>query len=128
MAAREQPRVRFRHEALVEMYRLEEIPPGTTPPVPVKMGWPTSGPLNDALGAALRPCELRSWEEDDDRDGKADSLRFHLKVPLDEAAGERLHSLTFMVGVSALFSEEATLALNGTATVAGTGSAPTTFT
>ena len=124
VAAREQPLVRFRHEALVEMYRLEEIPPGTTPPVPVKMGWSTSGPLNDALGSALRPCELRSWEEDDDRDGKADSLRFHLKVPLDEAAGERLHSLTFMVGVSALFSEETTLALNGTATVAHSSALP----
>ena len=73
---------------------------------------------------ALRPCELRSWEEDDDRDGKADSLRFHLKVPLDEAAGERLHSLTFMVGVSALFSEETTLALNGTATVAHSSALP----
>ena len=127
VAAREQPLVRFRHEALVEMYRLDPPPLNAsagTPPVPVKMGWSTSGPLNDALGAALRPCELRSWEEDDDRDGKADSLRFHLKVPLDEAAGERLHSLTFMVGVSALFSEETTLALNGTATVAHSSALP----
>ena len=127
VAAREQPLVRFRHEALVEMYRLDPPPLSAsagTPPVPVKMGWSTSGPLNDALGAALRPCELRSWEEDDDRDGKADSLRFHLKVPLDEAAGERLHSLTFMVGVSALFSEETTLALNGTATVAHSSALP----
>ena len=127
VAAREQPLVRFRHEALVEMYRLDPPPLNAsagTPPVPVKMGWSTSGPLNDALGAAMRPCELRSWEEDDDRDGKADSLRFHLKVPLDEAAGERLHSLTFMVGVSALFSEETTLALNGTATVAHSSALP----
>ena len=124
VAAREQPLVRFRHEALVEMYRLEPSPVTGEQPVPVKMGWSTSGPLNDALGAAMRPCELRSWEEDDDRDGKADSLRFHLKVPLDEAAGERLHSLTFMVGVSALFSEETTLALNGTATVAHSSALP----
>jgi hypothetical protein len=124
VAAREQPLVRFRHEALVEMYRLEPSPVTGEQPVPVKMGWSTSGPLNDALGSALRPCELRSWEEDDDRDGKADSLRFHLKVPLDEAAGERLHSLTFMVGVSALFSEETTLALNGTAVVAHSSALP----
>ena len=124
VAAREQPLVRFRHEALVEAYRLEPSPVTGEQPVPVKMGWSTSGPLNDALGSALRPCELRSWEEDDDRDGKADSLRFHLKVPLDEAAGERLHSLTFMVGVSALFSEETTLALNGTATVAHSSALP----
>ena len=53
VAAREQPLVRFRHEALVEMYRLDPPPLNAsagTPPVPVKMGWSTSGPLNDALG------------------------------------------------------------------------------
>ena len=100
---REQPNVRFRHEALVEAYLAD----GTA------LGWSTSAQLNTALGSRLRPCQLRAWAEDDERDGKPDALQFVLRVPLDAAAGERLHGLTLLVGVEASYQSASSLHLNG---------------
>jgi hypothetical protein len=100
---REQPNVRFRHEALVEAYLAD----GTA------LGWSTSDKLNTALGARMRPCQLRAWAEDDERDGKPEALQFVLRLPLDEAAGERLHGLTLLLGVEAAYAAASGLRLNG---------------
>ena len=106
---REQPGVRFRHEVLVEAY----LANGTA------IGWSTSDQLNTALGARLRPCQLRAWPEDTDRDGKPEALQFSLKVPLDADGGERLHGLTVLVGVEAVYASGrfADLRLNGSVLV-----------
>jgi len=106
---REQPGVRFRHEVLVEAYLAD----GTA------IGWSTSDQLNTALGARLRPCQLRAWPEDTDRDGKPEALQFSLKVPLDADGGERLHGLTVLVGVEAVYASDrfADLRLNGSVLV-----------
>ena len=106
---RVQPGVQFRHEVLVEAYLAD----GSA------MGWSTSDQLNTALGARLRPCQLRAWPEDTDRDGKPEALQFLLTVPLDAAGGERLHGLTVLVGVEAVYSSAhfADLRLNGSVVV-----------
>ena len=106
---REQPGVRFRHEVLVEAYLAD----GTA------IGWSTSDQLNTALGERLRPCQLRAWPEDTDRDGKPEALQFSLKVPLDADGGERLHGLTVLVGVEAVYASNrfADLRLNGSVLV-----------
>ena len=106
---REQPGVRFRHEVLVEAYLAD----GTA------IGWSTSDQLNTALGSRLRPCQLRAWPEDTDRDGKPEALQFSLKVPLDADGGERLHGLTVLVGVEAVYASDrfADLRLNGSVLV-----------
>ena len=90
---RERPLVRFRGEALVEAY--------VGPSVTDRIGWSSSGELNAALGSKLRPCQLRAWTEDDDRDDKPELLQFALSIPVDLLAGERVHSVSLMVGVEA---------------------------
>ena len=107
---REQPGVRFRHEVLVEGHLID----GTA------IGWSTSDQLNTALGERLRPCQLRAWPEDTDRDGKPEALQFSLKVPLDADGGERLHGLTVLLGLEAVYASDrfADLRLNGSVLVA----------
>lgn len=107
---REQPGVRFRHEVLVEGH----LHDGTA------IGWSTSDQLNTALGERLRPCQLRAWPEDTDRDGKPEALQFSLKVPLDADGGERLHGLTVLLGLEAVYASDrfADLRLNGSVLVA----------
>ena len=107
---REQPGVRFRHEVLVEGH-LED---GTA------IGWSTSDQLNTALGERLRPCQLRAWPEDTNRDGKPEALQFSLKVPLDAGGGERLRGLTVLLGLEAVYASDrfADLRLNGSVLVA----------
>ena len=100
---REQPSVYFRHEAMVEAYLAD----GTA------LGWSTSDQFNTALGSRLRPCQLRAWPEDNDRDGKPESLEFLLTVPLDADGGERLHGLTVLLGAGAAYNSASTLQLNG---------------
>jgi len=103
---REQPLVGFRYEALVEAYgksATEEL---------VAWSWSTSIELNDALGTALRPCELQAWEEDDERDGYPDRLQFVLRMPLDAAAGERLLSMSVVLGLDVAFTRHFELHMN----------------
>lgn len=107
-AAREQPLVASRYEVLVQAYassaaqNLEVVP----------LLWSTSQQLNDAIGSSLRPCSLRSWTEDDERDGYPDRLQYALTIPLDADAGERLHSVSVLVGVGVRFDREFSLRLN----------------
>lgn len=103
---REQPLVRFRYEALVEAA-------GTSPASAiVPIVWSTDEALNDAAGPDLRACELSAWEEDDERDGRPDRLQFVVRVPLDDKAGEQLHSFSAVFGVELLFQREFRLRLN----------------
>lgn len=104
--AREQPLIRSRYEVLVEAYASA---PGQEV---VPLLWSSSQPLNDAIGSHLRPVKLRSWYEDDERDGKPDRLQYVLTVPLDAAAGERLHSISVLLGVDVNFAREFNLRLN----------------
>ena len=105
---REQPLARFRYEALVEADG-----EATNEPF-LHLAWSTSEALNDALGTSLRPCELRQWEEDDERDGLPDRLNFVVRMPLDEAAGEQIKSISVVLGVGVLFQHEFQLQLNST--------------
>ena len=66
---RERPLVLFSHEVLVEGYGAG---------VESRFGWSTSFELNDALAHRLRPCELRAWSDDTDRDGVPEELHFAL--------------------------------------------------
>ena len=101
---REQPAVRFRQEALLEAYTTR-----TSLPL-VKLGWSTSSEINSAFGDELRPSELRTWTEDDDRDGRVETLAFQLRVPL--AAGERMHSISLMLGFDVIFDRATSLRMN----------------
>jgi len=107
--AREQPRVRFQHEALVEGH----IGAGANAS---SFAWSTSVPLNVALGLRFRSCELRSWSDDDNNDGRPDALHFALHVPLDAAASEQVYSISLMVGLSYVADDNkhAKLEMNGT--------------
>ena len=104
MVGREQPAVRFRQEALVEAYTT------TASSQLVALGWSSSSEINSALGARLRPSELRAWTEDDARDGRVETLAFQLRVPL--AAGERMHSVSLMVGLDVIFDRATSLRMN----------------
>jgi hypothetical protein len=103
---REQPMVRFRYEALVEAHGTASG--GSS----LKKAWSTSQELNDALGASLRPCSLRAWEEDDERDGLADRLKFVVSMPVDLENDERIHAFSVTLGVDASFATEFQLRLN----------------
>lgn len=105
VSAMEQPSVRFTHEALVEAYASSASMPL------ISMGWSTSSELNAALGSKFRPSELRAWTQDDNRDGRIEALQIVLRVPL--ASGERMHSVSLMVGVNASYSSATKLLLNG---------------
>lgn len=103
---REQPLTRFRNEVLVQAY-------GTSNTDPIaSWAWSTSTPINDMLGSSLRPMELYAWDEDDERDGRVDRLRFDLSVPLDRDNDERLLSIAVLVGVEVVFRNEFELMLN----------------
>ena len=103
---RSQPRTIFRYEAVVEAYGVSSSTAITS------WGWSTSSTLNDRLGTSLRPMLLSHWEEDDERDGKADRLQFVLRVPLDPDAGERLLSISVILGVKVAFEGEFDLLLD----------------
>lgn len=107
--AREQPLVRSRYEVLVEAYASNAVT--GTPVVPLL--WSTSAQLNDALGVSLRPMQLRSWYEDDERNGRPERMQFVLNIPVDADAGERLHSVSVVLGVDVAFDKEFRLRLNG---------------
>ena len=103
---REQPAARFRYEVLVEAH-------ASAPSAPfVPLSWSTSQAVNDALGSALRPCTLKAWEEDDERDGLADKLNFVVRMPIDADAGERVHAASVIVGVDVHFHQEFQLRMN----------------
>lgn len=104
---REQPLVNFRHEVLVEAVTK------TAASEAQPLAWSTSSEVNAALGATLRPCELRAWSQDDERDGLPDKLEFLLRVPLDLAAGERLLSISVMLGVGVEFATKFRMSLDG---------------
>lgn len=104
---REQPRVAARYEVLVEAFASSP----TSEAVPLL--WSTSQMLNDAIGERLRPCQLRSWAEDDERDGRPDRLQYVITLPVDVDAGERLHSVSVVLGVDVQFEREFSLRLNG---------------
>jgi hypothetical protein len=105
--AREQPQVRSRYEVYVEAH-------ATTPTSAiVPLLWSTSQPLNDAIGESLRPMQLRSWVEDDERDGQPDRLQYALTIPLDAASGERLHAVSVVLGIDMKFETEFSMRLNG---------------
>jgi len=104
---REQPDVLFRYEVLFEA-QLSKLPSAEIVP----LAWSTSQPLNDALRERLRPCQLRTYYEDDERDGKPDRLQLELTMPLDPDAGERLLSASLLVGVGVSFEREFRLELN----------------
>lgn len=104
--AREQPFVRFRHEALVEAYA------SSTSPSLIPLGWSSSALLNSALGSTLRPSELRAWTEDDDRNGRVESLVFSLRVPL--GSDERIHSVSLMLGLEVILDQATSLRMNST--------------
>lgn len=106
LLVREQPLTRFRYEALVHAHGTSDVTSVAA------WGWSTSMALNDALGTALRPMELSYWEEDDERDGRPDRLQFVLRVPLDRAAGERLLSVSVLLGVDVAFERDFDLRLN----------------
>ena len=98
---RERPLVRFSHEVLVEGYGAG---------VESRFGWSTSFELNDALAHRLRPCELRAWSDDADRDGVPEELHFALSVPLvPEGGGDPLplHALSVVVGLVAHYGDDA---------------------
>ena len=103
---REQPRVRFRYEMLVEAHASTFSEPV------VPLSWSTSQSLNDALGGSVRPCTLRAWDEDDELDGFPDRLEFAVTMPLDAAAGERLLSASVLVGIDVTFARDFQLRLN----------------
>jgi len=103
---REQPSTKFRYEALVEAYGVSNSDSVAS------WAWSTSTTLNDRLGTRLRPMELSSWEEDDERDGRPERLRIVLRVPLDNDGGERLHSISVLLGVDVAFHHEFDLRLN----------------
>lgn len=105
---REQPLVRSRYEVLVEAHSASALQGREVVP----LLWSSSQLLNDAIGDNLRPCELRSWYEDDDRDGYPDRLQYKLTMPIDSAAGERLHAISVVLGLEVLFSNEFSLRLN----------------
>ncbi|KAL1515660.1 hypothetical protein AB1Y20_002278 [Prymnesium parvum] len=100
----EQPAVRFRHEALVEAHATSATSTLVT------LGWSSSSVLNAALGTSLRPSELRAWSEDDDRDGRAETLVFVLRMPLGE--DERVHSVSLMLGLDVLYDRATSLRTN----------------
>eukprot|EP00316_Scyphosphaera_apsteinii_P005893 CAMPEP_0119328330 /NCGR_PEP_ID=MMETSP1333-20130426/73051_1 /TAXON_ID=418940 /ORGANISM="Scyphosphaera apsteinii, Strain RCC1455" /LENGTH=275 /DNA_ID=CAMNT_0007337145 /DNA_START=217 /DNA_END=1044 /DNA_ORIENTATION=- len=106
---REQPRVRFRHEALVDGFGADAS---------LHFAWSTSAPLNAALGRQFWPCELRAWSHDHNLDGRAELLQFLLRVPASRANGN-IHAISLLVGLEvwADNSAHATLLLNGTAYV-----------
>ena len=100
-SVRERPLVRFSHEVLVEGYGVG---------VESRFGWSTSFELNDALAHRLRPCELRAWSDDADRDGVPEELHFALSVPLvPEGGGDPLplHALSVVVGLVAHYGDDA---------------------
>lgn len=97
---REQPLIIPRYEVLVEAHASS---PGA-PVVPLL--WSSSTPLNDAIGASLRPSQLRSWVEDDQQDGVPDRLHYVLTMPIDANAGERLHSVSVLIGAGVRFETE----------------------
>lgn len=103
---REQPRVRFRYELLMEAHA------STSTEAIVPIGWSTSQSINDALGAAQRPCTLRAWEEDDELDGYPDRLQFVVAMPIDANAGERVLSASVLLGLDVAFSRDFQLRLN----------------
>jgi len=118
----ERPRVRFRHEALVEGYLVSG---GTGQ----SFAWSTSTTLNAAAGSLFRSCELRAWSEDDDRDGRPEMLQFALQVPLDTSVGERLYSISVLFGVEFVADDDkhAKLELNGTLHANYASAAPGSF-
>lgn len=103
---REQPLVHSRYEVLVEAFA------STADGSIVPLLWSTSQTLNDAMGEHLRPCQLRSWVEDDERDGYADRLQHVLTMPVDVENGERLHSISVILGVDVRFEREFRLRMN----------------
>lgn len=105
--SREQPIVHPRYEILVEAYASS---PADTEIVPFV--WSTSQLLNDAVGSHLRPCQLRSWVEDDERDGFPDRLQYVLTVPVDVDSGERLQSISVIAGVDVRFDREFRMRMN----------------
>lgn len=106
--AREQPLVRSRSEVYVEAYA--SASPRGREVVPLL--WSTSEPLNDAIGASLRPCEFRTWYEDDELDGYPDRLEYVVTMPVDADAGERVHSVSVIVGLDVRFESEFRLRFN----------------
>lgn len=116
---RERPLVRFTHEVLVEGF-------GATSSE--RFGWSTSGDLNAALGDAFRSCELRTWSDDFNRDGSPEALHFKLSVPLASATGNgaplAIHSFSILVGLEAVYSNEAHSPLSVTGVAFAQASSP----
>lgn len=106
--AREQPNVLQRYEVLVEAYATS---PSTGTEV-IPLLWSSSQVLNDAIGIHMRPCKMSSWYEDDERDGMAERIEYRLEIPVDAAAGERIHSVSVILGVDVSFQREFSLRLN----------------
>ena len=107
---REQPKVNFRYEVLMEATAVTDVAVASKPIVP--LAWSTSQELNDALRDTLRPCSLRTWEEDDELDGFPDRLQLALSMPVDADNGERVLAASVVVGVSVTFVTEFKLTMN----------------
>ncbi|KAJ6652492.1 hypothetical protein lerEdw1_011462 [Lerista edwardsae] len=74
----EQPRVGFRHEALLVALLRE----GSAPP---SLAWSSFPACNQLLGARLRTPLLSAREEDTNHDGLMDRLNLRLELPLQSA-------------------------------------------
>jgi len=83
---REQPDVRFKHEILL-------VVQGNTPGS--FLGYSTFQNFNHLLQQKLRIPLIKSWETDDNVDGKYDSLHFDIKIPL--ADSEEIHSVQLIL-------------------------------
>lgn len=86
---REQPDVHFTNQLLLEGY--DDNGP---------FAYSTSAALNIALKDAFKPCSLRAWTEDDNRDGRPERLRFVLSVPPPST----VKALSVLVGVKAVYN------------------------
>lgn len=83
---REQPDVRFKHEILLV---LQGNTPGSF------LAYSTFQNFNQLLQQKLRIPLIKSWENDDNLDGKYDSLHFNIEIPLRDS--EAIHSVQLLL-------------------------------
>ncbi|KAK2551021.1 Transmembrane protein 231 [Acropora cervicornis] len=83
---REQPDVRFKHEILLV---LQGNIPGSF------LAYSTFQNFNQLLQQKFRIPLIKSWENDDNLDGKYDSLHFNIEIPLRDS--EAIHSVQLLL-------------------------------
>jgi len=109
----QQPTVQFKHTALV---MVEGAAAGTA------AHWSTEPSVNKLYGSSLRVAEVSSFENDVNRDGKADSSSVTLSVPLE--AGEKVHHASAILLFNYALDDAVAVELEGLVYVDGSSPLP----